>query len=508
MRRSTAVNLNTNYLVGQLKRLAVPLVFCLVLGGALANDVSSVYAAQTSATKSLNEADIAGLVNVDRAIERIVSHVNPAVVNVAVTAKEAQSDRDEGEDEGPLAPFFSRPPSQGPQMMHDIGSGAIISADGYIVTNQHVVAGAVDIRVTLNDRRVFPAKLIGTDKLTDLAVLKIDGHDFPFIEWGDSTKLHPGQTVLAFGSPFGFFRFSVTKGIVSAVNRPNPFSNDLRKPGGFIQTDAAINRGNSGGPLVDAKGQLVGINTFLISDSGSFAGAGFAIPSQIVQPVVAALIRDGVVHHGYLGISIEDVTPENAEFFKLKDNTGALVSQVSANSPGAKAGIHSGDVIQRIDGTKIEGASDLQLAVSSSSPGRVLSISIIRDGRPITLNATVGEFKESAVQEDDATEHARNGTALGIGVTELTPELREQLQIPDSITGVVVRSVRPGSPAEDAGLETGDLIQEINRHPVKTVADLTASARTIPSGKSALLLLWSHGNSSYRVLHPLGATQK
>lgn len=503
------MNQNTNYLVERTKRFIVPLVLFLTLGCLLANRFACVHAAQTPVAKSISEADIADLVNVDRAIERVVSHVNPAVVNVAVTAKEAQSDQEEGEDGNPLAPFFARRPNQGPRMMHGIGSGAIISPDGYIITNQHVVSGAVDIRVTLNDRRVLTAKLVGTDKLTDLALLKIDGKDFPFIGWGDSTKLHPGQTVLAFGSPFGLFRFSVTKGIVSALNRPNPFSDDLRKPGGFIQTDAAINRGNSGGPLVDAKGQLIGINTFLISDSGSFAGAGFAIPSQIVQPVVAALIRDGAVHHGYLGISIEDVTPENAEFFKLKDSAGALVSQVSVDSPGAKAGLHSGDVIQQIDGSKIDGASDLQLAVSSSTPGKVLSLAVVRDGRPITLRATVGEFKEpSVVHEEAAAEDTGTNTTLGVGVTELTPELRDQLQLPGSVTGVVVRSVRPGSSAEDAALDTGDLIQEINRHPVRTVAELTSLVRSIPNGKSVLLLVWSHGNSSYRVLHALGSTQR
>ena len=185
-------------------------------------------------------------------------------------------------------------PSQ-PQIQHGVGSGIIISPDGYIVTNNHVVDGATQIRVTMNDRRVLNAKVIGTDKLTDLAVIKVNAGDLPTVAWGDSTKLKPGQTVLAFGSPFGYFQFSVTRGIVSAVNRPNPYSDDARKPGGFIQTDAAINPGNSGGPLVDAHGELVGINTFIISNNGAFAGAGFAIPSQIVKTTTDQLIKHGKV---------------------------------------------------------------------------------------------------------------------------------------------------------------------------------------------------------------------
>ena len=211
---------------------------------------------------------------------------------------------------------------QQPQIEHGIGSGIIISPDGYIVTNNHVVDGAVQIKVTLHDRRVMNAKLVGVDKLTDLAVIKVDAKDLPSIAWGDSTKLKPGQTVLAFGSPFGYFQFSVTRGIVSAVDRPNPYRDDPRKPGGYIQTDAAINPGNSGGALVNAHGELVGINTFIISNNGSFAGAGFAIPSQIVRATAEQLIKTGSVHHGYLGISMNDVTPDNAQLLQSEGGYG------------------------------------------------------------------------------------------------------------------------------------------------------------------------------------------
>ena len=214
------------------------------------------------------------------------------------------------------------------------------------MTNNHVVDGAVQMKVTLNDRRVLNAKLVGVDKLTDLAVIKVDAKDLPALSWGDSTQLKPGQTVLAFGSPFGCCRNSVTRGIVSAVDRENPYKDDARKPGGYIQTDAAINPGNSGGALVNAHGELIGINTFIISNSGSFAGAGFAIPSQIAKATADQLIKSGVVHHGYLGIGHErcDVRRMRS-FFNLKNANGAIVAEVTPDSPASRAGLKSGDVI-------------------------------------------------------------------------------------------------------------------------------------------------------------------
>ncbi|HEX6894448.1 MAG TPA: trypsin-like peptidase domain-containing protein, partial [Bryobacteraceae bacterium] len=256
------------------------------------------------------------MLELDRAMEALAARVTPAVVNITVASKaKPEAGNLDGNDQdnqqfGPFGGFgrFFGQPSR-PQIEHGLGSGVIISPDGYIVTNNHVVQGAVDIRVTMSDKRVFSAKLIGTDPLTDLAVIKISGKDFTSVPLGDSTKLHPGQSVLAFGNPYGY-RFTVTRGIVSALNRPNPDPTNRRKPGEFIQTDAAINPGNSGGPLVDARGQVIGINTFLISGTGSFSGMGFAIPTQIVKPTVDALIKNGKITHGYMGIGITDVTPE------------------------------------------------------------------------------------------------------------------------------------------------------------------------------------------------------
>jgi serine protease Do len=219
-------------------------------------------------------------------------------------------------------------------------------------------------------------------------VIKVNATNLPTIAWGDSTKLEPGQTVLAFGSPFGYFQFSVTRGIVSAVNRPNPYSDDARKPGNFIQTDAAINPGNSGGALVNAHGELVGINTFIITNSGSFAGAGFAIPSQMARSVSEQLIKNGKIEHGYLGISMNDVTPENAHFFNLQEAAGAIVAQVTPDSPASRGGMQQGDVITELNGSKIVNGSALQVAVSEMTPGTKMTLGVMRNGKQVSLNLT------------------------------------------------------------------------------------------------------------------------
>ena len=351
-------------------------------------------AAVSEATQTpLDDNSVSALLSLDRAMETLASRVTPAVVNVAVTSKTKADDQAQAEIPDDMRQFFGpgfnfNMPRQGPQIEHGIGTGVIISPDGYIVTNNHVVDGATDIRVTMSDRRVLSAKLIGTDPLTDLAVIKIEGHNFPNVPWGDATTLRPGQTVLAFGNPFGM-RFTVTRGIVSALNRPNPSPTDARKPGQFIQTDAAINPGNSGGPLVNVRGEVVGINTFLISQSGAFSGMGFAIPTQIVRPTVEELMRDGKVTHGFIGVGITDVTPENAKFFDSKDNRGAIVTQVTPNAPGAKAGLKVGDLIASVDGHSVSDASALQVMIEQSHPGTTVKLAVVRDGKnmevPVTL---------------------------------------------------------------------------------------------------------------------------
>jgi serine protease Do len=350
------MTVSTNSLVVKAKRFAGPAGVVAALGLALTFVVAhpSVHAAAAgNGAVPMDDNSVSSLVALDNAVEAVAARVTPAVVNVSVTARQPEQAEGEGGQmpgipEGALPPEFRRFFGQGGngqggnghgqmpgrQIEHGIGSGIIISPDGYIVTNNHVVDGAMQIRVTLNDRRVS-RQARRHRQAHRLAVIKIDAKNLPSIAWGDSTKLHPGQTVLAFGSPFGYFQFSVTRGIVSALDRPNPYDEDPRKPGDFIQTDAAINPGNSGGPLVNAHGELVGINTFIISGSGSFAGAGFAIPSQIVKTSADEIIKHGSVHHGYLGISMNDVTPENASFFNLPDATGAIISQVYLIRPPA-----------------------------------------------------------------------------------------------------------------------------------------------------------------------------
>jgi serine protease Do len=446
----------------------------------------------------------------------VAARVTPAVVSVSVTSRaSAESVGEEGQNpgipDGAIPPEFKRfffgfgngrDMTPTPQMQHGIGSGIIITPDGYIVTNNHVVDNATQIRVTLNDRRVYPAKLIGVDKLNDLAVIKIDAKNLTNIAWGDSGKLHPGQTVLAFGSPFGYFQFSVTRGIVSALDRPNPYSDDPRKPGDFIQTDAAINPGNSGGPLVDAHGELIGINTFIITNNGAFAGAGFAIPSHIVRASANEIIKSGTVHHGYLGISMNDVTPDNASFFNLPDATGAIVSQVTPDSPADRAGLKSGDVLREIDGKKIVNGSALQVAVSEVAPGNSIGLDILRDGKPVKVNIKVGEFHGDKEVAENGEGGAHSGGRLGIAVNDLTPQLREQLNVPQRVSGAAIETVLPASPAEDAGLAPGDIILEVNRHPVQNAEKFAAEVHSAPAGKDILLLVWSRGGTSFRVVHP------
>jgi len=340
-------------------------------------------------------------------------------------------------------------------------------------------------------------------------VVKVDATDLPSISWGDSGKLVPGQTVLAFGSPFGAsFQFSVTRGIVSGLNRANPFRDDSRKPGGYIQTDAAINPGNSGGPLVNAHGELVGIDTFIISNSGSFAGMGFAIPSQLVRATTASLIKNGKVDHGYLGITMNDVTPENAHFFELKDASGAIVAQVTPDSPASRAGLKSGDVIRELNGQKIVDGSALQMAISEDAPGTKIQLGILRDGKPMTLELTVGEYRaKSTTQFADNDDQggsnagpAKSGK-LGLAVANLTDQERQQLNIPDGVKGTLVQTVRPGSAAEDAGLQPGDVILEVNRHATASADQFANLMHAVPDGKDVLVLVWSKGNASYRTMH-------
>ncbi len=483
-----------------------------------ARAASSSVAPPKPAAAALDDNSVAALLSLDRAMETLAARVTPAVVNVTVTSKGKEQAEENGMPDmqqffGPGSPFgggqngrqfrFQMQPQN--RVEHGLGSGVIISPDGYIVTNNHVIEGATDIRVTMSNKEVMPAKLIGADPLTDVAVIKVNGTNLPSVPWGNSANLRPGQTVLAFGNPYGF-RFTVTRGIVSAVNRANPDPSNPSKPGEFIQTDAAINPGNSGGPLVDARGEVVGINTFLVSPSGTFSGMGFAIPTQIVRPTVETLIRDGKVSHGHIGIGIADVTPENAKFFDESTATGGVVTQVEPDSPGAKAGLQIGDVITEIDGQKVSDAGELQVLVGQKQPGSKITLNVLRDGKSMTIPVTLEELGSRNHDGGDNSPSGEGKMHWGIGLGNLTPELRDQLQAPTELRGAVIEQVQPGSPADNAGLQQGDNILEVNRHKVQTASDVQQALAKVPKGEDALLLVYSNGGNTFRVLHsPEGA---
>jgi serine protease Do len=518
----------TNKLVGKSARKVAITggLAAAALGGVLLANFGRAHAALISASP-LDDNSVSALTALDHAMESVTAKVEPSVVNVAVTSRggsehgtseENDEEQEQGQGQMPqnlppgLEQFFGQMLPQGripqQQYQHGIGSGVIISPDGYILTNNHVIAGAVSMKVTLHDRRILNAHLVGTDKLTDVAVIKVDARDLPAIAWGDSARLEPGQTVLAFGSPFGYLRDSVTRGIVSAVDRPNPFSGDPRRPGGFIQTDAAINPGNSGGALVNAHGELVGINNMIITDSGSFEGAGFAIPSDMAKAIATQLIAHGSVEHGYLGIGMNDVTPDNAHFFNLQDASGAVVSQVYPDSPASRAGLETGDVITELNGKKVQNANDLQVTVSELAPGAKLDLGILRNGKSMTVATTLAQYHEKGeMASADEAQGDKKGK-LGLSVGELTQDARQQLRVPASVHGVAVESVRPASPADEAGLEPGDVIEEVDRKPAGSAEEFANAVHASPDGKDMLLLVWSRGGASFRTIRPSAEQNK
>jgi serine protease Do len=518
------MKISTNSLVARTRKLAVPLgtVAALLFAASFFlfdHDAVKSIAAQDP-QPPISESSIAPLTSLNDAVEAVVNHVMPAVVNVSVTARVPQGEGGEGRQFGGINPneippefrqffgFGGGGQQQQPQYEYGIGSGFIISPDGYIVTNHHVVADAKSIQVTLHDRRTFAAKVVGVDKLDDLAVIKIDADNLPSVQWGNSANLMPGEAVMAFGNPFGSLSFSVTRGIVSAVHRSVSPSNNNRAPRDYIQTDAAINPGNSGGPLVDARGQVIGIDTFIYTSSGSFAGAGFAIPANLAQHSVNEIVKTGKVEHGFLGIGITDVSPQNAKFFNVPTASGALVNQVNPDTPAASAGFKQGDVVRSVNGKDITDATDLQVMVSEMAPGAPITLDILRDGKPMTLHATVGQYHAPNQQTESASSGASQHARLGISVQDLTPDLRQQLGVPNDVQGVAVQSVQQGGPA-DQYLAPGEVIVQVDRHPVTSAQNFLDQVRNIPADQSVLLLVWDkqggpQGGTIYRVIPPSG----
>lgn len=385
-----------------------------------------------------------------------------------------------------------------------LGSGVVVSADGYVLTNNHVVNGADVIKVTLSDGRELTAKVIGTDPQSDLAVIKVDAKDLPAITFSDSEKIEVGDRVLAIGNPFGIGQ-TVTSGMVSGLGR-NQEELGLAYQN-FIQTDAAINPGNSGGALVDVQGRLVGINTAILSRSGGFMGIGFAIPANWARSVMEQLVSNGKVVRGYLGVSMQqELTPELADSFKLPSHDGALISEVVSSSPAEKAGLKAGDVVTKFNGKKISDNRGLRFAVAAVAPGTEASIQVFREGKPVDLKIKVGEMndklalgkkgKHSAGAEDD-------GTLDGVGVADINQRLRREFDIPLKVSGALVTEVDPDSAAAEAGLQPGDVIQEINHTPVRSADDAIKLTEKTETPKT-LLKVWSPRGTRYIVVDESG----
>jgi serine protease Do len=394
---------------------------------------------------------------------------------------------------GSMPKDFRAPPSA--QREHSLGSGVIVNPDGYILTNNHVVDGAKDIKVLLGDKREFQARVIGTDAKTDIAVLKVDAKDLPEVAFGDSSKMEPGNFVLAIGNPFGLNQ-TVTLGIVSATGRGGLGIEDYED---FIQTDAAINPGNSGGALIDARGSLIGINTAIVSGgSGGNQGVGFAIPGNMARNVMEQILKNGKVTRAWLGVSIQPVTQDIAKAFHLPETAGALVGDVTPDSPAGRSGLQTGDVVLAVDGQKVADSRALQLKIGSMSPGTTVKLTVFRNGATRDIQVKLGEAPAGAAKSAGSGEG--QGEALrGISVSPLTPDVLSQLKLPSSTKGVVVDSVDPASPAADAGIRQGDVIEEVNHRPVAGPGEFN-SAMESAKGQPALILINRNGMTNFVVV--------
>jgi serine protease Do len=487
------------------EKIAAVIVSGALLAGGVAV-VNTVHASEQSSAKAksinliVDDHPLPDDLKLNSSMAPIVKKVAPSVVKIEIKIKEAPVVGN-GMQGLPDDPFFRQffggrqrliiPP----QVQHGVGSGVIVTKDGYILTNNHVVDDASEVKVTLQDGRVFTAKVIGKDPKSDVAVVKIDAQDLPAITFADSEKCEVGDLVLAIGNPFGIDQ-SVTRGIVSAKGRA---AMDLDYQD-FIQTDAAINPGNSGGALVDADGRLIGINTAIYSHSGGNQGVGFAIPTDLAKGVMESLIKYGKVTRGYLGVNIQDINAPLAKEFNVKDYNGALVGDVVPDSPAAKAGLKSGDIIKGFDGKPVTDSRHLKIEVGQVAPGDTVALEVLRDGSAKTLKVRLAELPGSEqVANNDGSDSDKSDTLQGVAVTDLDSQARQQFRIPEQVKGAVVTQVDPESAAAEAGLKPGDVIMEINRHEVASADDavkLTEHARE----RTTLLHVWSGNGSHYMVV--------
>jgi serine protease Do len=438
----------------------------------------------------------------------IAKSVKPAVVNIAATRSGKSV---EGPHGSPLDDpffrkffgdeFFKRDSPQREPRERGQGSGVIVEANGLIITNNHVVSKADEIRVFLSDKREFKGKLIGTDTKTDIAIVKIEATGLPTVPWADSDQLEVGEYVLAVGSPFGLTQ-TVTMGIVSAVGRA---SMGIAEYEDFIQTDAAINPGNSGGALVNVRGELVGINTAIFSQSGGNMGIGFAVPSNLSRAVMDQLVRTGKVVRGWLGVAIQDLSSELAAQFGISDTKGVLVSDVMEDSPAKKAGFERADVIVEYDGKPMDSPTHLRNAVAQTPIGKKVSVKLIRDKKPKTIEVTIVEQPKSLGQpsaEESRESAAPTGILSDIDVRELNEELAARYGLKAADRGVVVIRVKSGSTAEEMGVREGDLILEVNRKAVTSLKSYEHAASGLAKDQAVLLLLKRKGQAIYLTLRP------
>ena len=465
--------------------------------------------AQTSKTKSpdivVNEHPIARDGKFTSSFAPIVRKVAPSVVKVVTTTKAKQASFQDfpGFDNPWFRHFFGedldrsgRRPRMEVPPQHGVGSGVIVTKDGYILTNNHVVDNADEVKVTLQDGREFTAKVIGKDPKTDVAVVKVEAKDLPAIEIADSDRIEVGDIVLAVGNPFGIGQ-TVTMGMVSATGRAT-LGLDYED---FIQTDAAINPGNSGGALVDTEGRLIGINTAILSRSGGNQGIGFSIPTNLARDVMDNLVRYGKVTRGYLGVMIQDVTPALAKEFNLKNQRGALIGDVVPKGPAEKAGFKSGDVVLEFNGKPVSDSRHLKLEVARAKPGQNVPVKVLRDGEAKTMRVTVNELpgSEQLAKADSKSGSDDTEALKGVAVTDLSREARRQFDIPETVKGALVSDVEADSAAREAGLKPGDVILEINRKPVRSAEDAVKLTEN-PKDKSTLLRVWSNGGTRYVVV--------
>ena len=448
-----------------------------------------------------------GVPGADRNFVQIAKAVTQAVVNISTMRSGSGKEGHGMPFDDPFFrrffgdEFFRRFEAPRERKERSLGSGVIVDPSGLIITNNHVISKADEIKVLLSDKREFKAKLIGTDSKTDIAVLKVDAEGLHTIPWGDSDTLEVGEFVLAVGNPFGLNQ-TVTMGIVSAVGRA---SMGIAEYEDFIQTDAAINPGNSGGALVNASGELVGINTAIFSQSGGNMGIGFAVPSSMARSILDQLTRNGKVVRGWLGVSIQELSPELALQFGLSEARGVLVSEVLDDSPAKRAGLERGDVILEFDGRVVENPTQLRNAVAKTGIGKKATIKFIREKRPKAVEVTVVEQPKSIAQGgNEETEESATPAGLlsDLDVRDVNGDIARRLGLSANERGVVIVRVRSGSVAEEAGLKEGDLIVEINRRPIANLKAYEQAASKLGKDQAVLLLIKRQGRTSFVTLKP------